>query len=212
MSFLRRTEIPITVAAITTIIMLTDLFSGDITVRAVSTMLQSWAIILAGFALGIGALSLLRLHISTIRRQGSGWIMSVIIIFSMVTVLFSGLADLNLANPIFRFILDNIYMTLYAGAWAFEGVFLVYGMYRSFKIRNIESLILFLSAVLMIIRNTAIWEVIFGPWAVIPGTWILDVPNLGGQRALMITSALGIIVLGLRILLGKERGYIRAGG
>jgi len=212
MSFIRRTEIPITIAAIMTLIMLLDLFTGDPTLRAASTMLQSWAIILAGFALGIGAVSLLRLHTTNIKRKRPGWYGSVLIIFFTAAVLVTGLMDLNLANPILRFILDNMYMRLYAAAWAFEGIFLIYGLYRAFKIRNLDSLILSVTAFFCIIRNAAVAEVFFGPAAFAPGTWILDVPNLGGIRALMIASSLGILMLGLRTLLGKERGYIRTGG
>ena len=212
MSFMHRSEIPITIAAATTIIMLVDLFTGNPTIQAVSTMLQSWAIILAGFALGIGAFSLLRLHTNIVRKQKSGWYGSAIILCFTIVVLFFGLVDLNLANPIFRFILDNMYIRLYAAAWAFQGVFMVYGLYKAFKIRNLESAVLFVATIFAIIKNTAIWEVTLGSWIVVPGTWILDVPNLGGQRALMIASALGILALGLRTLLGKERGYIRTGG
>lgn len=212
MSFMRRTEIPIIIAATMTVVMLIDLFSGNPTVRTISSTFQSWAIILAGFALGIGAFSLLRLHTNNIRRRERGWYGSVIIIFFTIAVLGTGLMDLNLANPIFRFILDNMYIRLYAAAWAFQGVFMVFGLYRAFKIRNLESGVLFVTAVFAIIKNTSIWEVFLGPSVFIPGTWILDVPNLAGQRALMITSALGIIVLGLRTLLGKERGYLRTGG
>ncbi len=38
--------------------------------------------------------------------------------------------------------------------------------------------------------------------------WIMNSPNLAGQRAIMIGIALGVISMSLRLLLGIERGYL----
>jgi len=38
--------------------------------------------------------------------------------------------------------------------------------------------------------------------------WINGVPNLAGQRGIMICSAIGAISVSLRVLLGLERTYL----
>jgi hypothetical protein len=38
--------------------------------------------------------------------------------------------------------------------------------------------------------------------------WIMGVPNLAGQRAIMIGIALGVISMCLRVILGIERTYL----
>ena len=38
--------------------------------------------------------------------------------------------------------------------------------------------------------------------------WIMSVPNLAGQRAILIGIALGVASLSLRILLGVERSHL----
>ncbi len=38
--------------------------------------------------------------------------------------------------------------------------------------------------------------------------WIMTVPNLSGQRAIMIGIALGIISTSLKLILGLERSYL----
>jgi hypothetical protein len=38
--------------------------------------------------------------------------------------------------------------------------------------------------------------------------WIMNAPNLAGQRAIMIGISLGVISMSLRLLLGIERSYL----
>ena len=38
--------------------------------------------------------------------------------------------------------------------------------------------------------------------------WIMNSPNLAGQRAIMIGISLGVIATSLRLILGVERSYL----
>ena len=38
--------------------------------------------------------------------------------------------------------------------------------------------------------------------------WIMSVPNLAGQRAIVIGIALGVVSLSLRVILGVERSHL----
>jgi hypothetical protein len=40
------------------------------------------------------------------------------------------------------------------------------------------------------------------------GDWIMVVPNVATMRAIMICIVMGSVSLGLRTLLGMERGYL----
>jgi hypothetical protein len=208
---LRRVEIPLAISSIITIIILIDTFSGVAAIRTVSTTLQSWAIILAGFALGLGALNLIGRQIRQLQRREM-IIRSAGTLLLLVVVIITGLADLTLQHPVYRFITDNAYSKLYGTGWSFQYFFLFFGMYRAYRVRNIDSFFMFLASVLLILKSGTIFQAFLGPNAVVPGQWILDVPSKAGQRAIIIASALGIISIGFRVLTGKERGYIRAGG
>ncbi|MBS7657524.1 hypothetical protein KEJ33_06345 [Candidatus Bathyarchaeota archaeon] len=208
MSLMRRIEIPLTISGIIVGIILIDTFSGDKTVRAISTTLQSWAIILAGAAMGIGAINLIRRQIRNIQSKRM-IVRSVGIIVLLLVMLASGVVDLNLQNPVYTFIVNNFYSKIYGAGWAFQYFFLYYGLYRAYRVRNVDSLFLFIGSVLIILKSAAIFQVIMGDPIVMLGDWILSVPNLAGNRAIIIASSLGIVLLGLRVLLGKERGFLR---
>jgi hypothetical protein len=86
--------------------------------------------------------------------------------------------------------------------------FYVSGAYRTFRLKSLRTAALALSAVLIILAN-APW--IQNPFPIVGefAYWLLNNPNMAGSRAIVITGAIGAIVLGLRVLLGLERGAMR---
>jgi hypothetical protein len=124
----------------------------------------------------------------------------------------SGLADLSLNHPVFRFVTDHIYSKLYGTGWSFQYFFLFYGMYRAYRIKNLDSFFMVISSVLLIFNKGTIFEALLGDIAVFPGNWVVQVPVLGGTRAIIVASSIGILLIGYRVILGKERGFLRAGG
>jgi hypothetical protein len=212
MSILRRSELPLAISGIMVFVILIDSFIDNPSIRAVSTTFQSWAIILAGFALGIGAINLIKRQVLNIQRGEIAFRSAGIIVLLLITM-GSGLADLTLNHPIYLFITNNIYSKLYGTGWSFQYFFLFYGLYRAYRIKNVDSFFMVLSSVLLILNKGTIFEAILGNTiAVLPGDWVLKVPVTAGQRAIIIASSIGILLIGYRVLLGKERGFLRAGG
>lgn len=208
MSFLRRIEVPLTISSIVVAIILLDTFSGDKTVRAISTTIQSWAIILAGAAMGIGAINLVRRQVRNIQARQMV-VRSAGILILLGVMLGSGIVDLNLQNPVYKFITENFYSAIYGAGWSFQYFFLFYGLYRAYRVRNLDSALMCIASVLVILRSAPIFELVIGPYALIGGDWMLNVVSLAGNRAIIIASSIGILLIGLRVMLGKERGYLR---
>jgi hypothetical protein len=44
-------------------------------------------------------------------------------------------------------------------------------------------------------------------WIPEANKWIMDIPNMSGQRGIIITSAIGSMAIGLRVVLGIERSH-----
>jgi hypothetical protein len=62
-------------------------------------------------------------------------------------------------------------------------------------------------AVVMMLRNAPVGPALFPPVGTL-GDWVLQVPAMANNRAVSLASSLGIIALGVRTLLGLERGYM----
>ena len=84
-------------------------------------------------------------------------------------------------------------------------------MYRTFRIRSLRTAVFAMLAVTMIILN-APWLSAPYPIATTISFWLLDNPSMAGARAMVLCGGIGGIILGIRILLGLERGALRATG
>jgi hypothetical protein len=88
--------------------------------------------------------------------------------------------------------------------------------YRAFRAKNAEATVLLASAFLVLLGRTFIGKLISfwvpldraGPDIPRLTEWIMNVPNLAGQRAIMIGIALGVVSTSLKLILGIERSYL----
>jgi len=115
----------------------------------------------------------------------------------------------GLENSMFRTFFDNILMPILATMFSLLAFFIASAAYRAFRARNVLASLLLLAALLVMIR--------FNPW--IPGAnyvakasnWLMNVPNLAAQRAIVIGVGLGMVATALKVILGIERGYMGKG-
>ena len=64
-----------------------------------------------------------------------------------------------------------------------------------------------IAAILIMLGKAPVGEMIWSKFPTI-STWLMDIPNTVGQRAIMIGAAIGGFATSLRILLGIERGHL----
>ena len=76
--------------------------------------------------------------------------------------------------------------------------------YRAYKASNRYAAVLLVAGLLVLLRNAPVTAVVWGGFQTI-GSWVLDVVNMSGTRAIMIGATIGAISLLVKILLGKER-------
>ena len=74
------------------------------------------------------------------------------------------------------------------GQWACLAFYVASASYRAFRARNLEATVLLGSAILVMLGATPVGGVIWSKFPVIQ-RWLIDIPNMTGQRALLIGAA-----------------------
>jgi hypothetical protein len=170
-----------------------------------ATELKNFSSILGAFAVGMGAAMMLKIHSIKIAQKSKGWLYSIITILIIGTMVFSGLVY-GKNSTLFLWLFNNVQIGVGGMFSGIRALFVISASYRAFRIKNLESTILLSSAVIILFMGAPLGIVVFPPISDI-GKWILDVPNTAGFRGMIIGSFLGMMGVGIRLLIGKERTY-----
>lgn len=200
-----RREIPVLVTFIAGASIVLGFFINIPFLKFASRELLNWAVLVAAFALALGAGNLTRLHLTNITKRGKHWPYSIILLVSLYGYLLYGL----IKGPS-----DRGYQWLFNGAlvpgnstvFSLNGFFIISAAYRTWRLRNWRATILVIAALLVVLGRVGVGQVVWpalGPLS----DWIMTYPNTAGMRGIVIGAALGTISLGLRIILGLERRH-----
>jgi hypothetical protein len=182
--------------------------------------------IIAVFAFFLGGGNLLRVHITKLQRKKTDWEYSVVTLFGFIVMLTIGLfkignpggiaASPTMAGSLFQEIFDFVLIPLGATMYSLLAFFVASASYRAFRAKNKEATILLIAAFIILLGRTP-FGMYLTAWVPesydilqIPNMaiWIMNSPNLAGQRAILIGIGLGVVSMSMRIILGVERTYL----
>jgi len=177
---------------------------------------NDWIQIIAGFAIFLGILNLLKVSSEKIYKKSKGWGYAAITIVGFLIMTIAGLYEgKDYQNPgtSFYWIYFTMFFPLNSTMFAILAFFVASASYRAFRARNKEATLLLLAAIFLMLGRTPLGDYLSG-WA--PdgwqlkniSDWIMDFPQTAGQRAIMIGIALGIISTSLRVITGLERTFV----
>lgn len=194
--------IPKIILSLSIIITLGSYFFYYQPVDAFVTLLFGYAVVIAAFSLPIGAINLIQRNINSIIKRQKDWYLNVwlLICATIMTVLgvFFGAKDTN-----YNWIYQNVYQPISSTLTALPAFFVVSAAYRSFRARNVEAMLLLLSAVAIMLYNAPIGPALFPPIGNL-GVWLSNYPQTTGNRVIFISWALGLVALSARYIFGKE--------
>lgn len=199
-----RNTLPVIVGMIAAVIVFINYFVSNPIINETTALLRNNVTLISAFALVLGAANLLQVNYRywATKREGLWWAGPIYLILFPIL----GIAGI-MNNPLYNFIYTNIGLPAEVAITSFVGFFIIQGMYRALKIRNIESLLITLSTFLIILGRIPVGGIIWGGFAPIHD-WLLLVTGTAGVRALLIVYGFGIVSMGVRAVLGYERTQI----
>lgn len=218
-----RTTVPVVVAFITGLLFVVSFFFNENTwIGGISQELRVWVTIVGGFTLLLGVVSIVRVNWSAVTRRREGWVYRL---FTLVSVFAMALPSVlpSSWSPLFGRAEGSIYDWLFlyldspmmATMFAMLAFFIASAAYRAFRARSAESIILLLTAIMVMLWRVPMGEAFLN---LFPGdiptwlnTYVMNGVNMSVQRGILVGAALGAASMSLRIILGIERTYMGRG-
>jgi len=200
-----RRELPVLLAGLSGVLMVVEYFFSPKILKTWGSEMQNWGIIIAAFALGLAAVNLIRTHTKRVVARRGEWWNSVLLLVALFATVISGV--ISRQTPVFKFLFEKMITPLGAAFYSMVAYYLLSAAYRTFRARSWEATALLLSGIIVMLGRAPVGEVI---WKHFPAVadWIMKYPNLAGSRGVLIGAAVGTVGVGIRIILGIDRGYL----
>lgn len=139
-----------------------------------------WYDIIAGFAVFLGSLNLLKLHLTRVARKSKNWQYSIFSVVGFLLMIIFGFVyhgsevewgkHLDAKDSYFYWMYWYIYQPLSTTMFALLAFFVASASYRAFRIRNYEATLLLISGIILMLGRVPIGSLI--PWWVVGGMYI----------------------------------------
>lgn len=172
----------------------------------ISGDIKNFSSIIAGFALFLGLIGILRLHANNVMKKTSVSPYSASLLVVLLIYLLVGLGYGQQSTE-FKWIYNTIYGPLTATTYALLAFWVCSAAYRAFTMKSIESAILVITGLLVFFGVTPLSAAI-SPVFPAANTFISNVLNVAGRRGMDIGIGIGILAFGFRIILGIERSWM----
>jgi hypothetical protein len=213
MNLLKRT-IPLVIAFVMGVMMAGQYYVPSQESQNLLEVTTRWDRIITGFAVFIGAYSLLHLHWGKIKQKVAGWGYSAFVFIGCGGTIVFGLYNGGeffwndkQEDTMFDWIYSYIQVPAGATIFSILAFFIASAAYRTFRARTWESTVLLVTAIIVMIGRVPIGTLISQH---IPDVadWIMAVPNLAAKRGILLGVSLGAIATSLKIIFGIEKAYL----
>lgn len=177
-------------------------------VLSANKTLLNWGVLVAAFAILVGTIDIFKMHFEWTRTKAKGqWPFSVILLGILAVTLVTGaygvLAGAGVSYYPFQWLYNAFYTPSSATMYAILVFYMASAAFRAFRIRNAQAFLLVVVGFIVMLANVGIGYVIW-PGFIPLGNWINTYLVAAAYRPIVIGAGLGIIITGLRALLGRE--------
>ena len=175
--------------------------------------LDTWLIIVAAFALPLGAVNVFMINFSKISKRSKGWPYSIVILAGLVAMGAIGISGAYRQDSLsqFQYLFQNIVSPLQSTMFSLLSFYVASAAYRAFRARNLDAAILLVSAIVVMMGRIPFGDMLSKGSMTPLSEWLMTIPNTAAQRGIIIGAALGAASMSIRIILGIERTYLGSG-
>lgn len=204
--------IPAAIGIAVSLVVLVGTFVPQQTLLAARLLFVDWAVILGGLAVLLGVLNLLLVNVRRTQSRETGSAYGLLTALALVTTLGVGVlegvsggqAGLYEPGQITNVLFRGVVAPSLAALTGLITVFLIVAAVRLMRTRPDGWSALFLGAAVVVLVG---WVPLGAAFAGRFRDWVLRVPAAAGARGILLGTALGIVLIGLRFLTGAERPY-----
>ncbi|MCX7765516.1 MAG: hypothetical protein N2246_02265 [Candidatus Sumerlaeia bacterium] len=208
-----RRQIPFLITTFVGVFMTAKFFLKLHLVENIANEIEQWGVIIIACAMVLGITNIFRINLLAIVRRRPDWQYKVILLASFLITAVSGFVVFAVTGDIagenvFNFIFLHIYLPLGSTMYALLAFYIASAAFRAFRAKNIEATLMLSAAILVMLGRVPLGMAISDIFPQV-ANWIMAVPNTAGQRGIIMGAAIGVIALGLKVILGIERPYLR---
>lgn len=199
-------EIPVVLTSLCILLMVSEFYVNvPESIMLTNVTLRSFTTILAAAALILGNVLLFVSHTKKLSDRRKEWYFSIIFMISFFITALLGLKSVR--DPTFLWIYNSMTAPIGGTLYSLTGFYITVAAYRVFRARNLTATILLGTAFIVFVAYIPIGAV------AIPGItqlsdWIMSFPNTAGYRGMFMGIALGIVGMGIRVFIGKQREHL----
>lgn len=166
-----------------------------------TTHLFEWGILLAAFALLLGAVNVVIVHTRRIQAGQPGWTLSLVLVIALVTVLFAGMVSAGgLASPLMDWLFSAIIGPGYAALFALLAFFMAGAAFALLRFDRKGGGWLLLGVLLMSAAQTPAIRSALPAQFSSAVVWLLDTPVMASLRGVLLGAGVALVTLALRFL------------
>ena len=185
-------------------------FSPHAASQATYKEIANWGRVISPFVLVLAVVTLIQTHWHRIQRRTEHWQYSLVVFAGMLAMVITGIPS-GPQHPAFAWLFNNVQVPMDATMFSLLAFFIASAAYRAFRARTFEATLLLVTAVIVMLGNVPVGDLLWPDAASNARQWILDNPNLSARRGIILGVSLGAISQSIRIILGIERSYLGGG-
>ena len=196
-------QIPLVLCFLFGIVMILTEFSPHTASQATYTEIANWGRVISPFVFVLAVITLIQTHWTRIQRRVEHWQYSLVVFFGMIVMVAAGLPT-GPQHPAFQWLFNNVQVPMDATMFSLLAFFIASAAYRAFRARTFEATLLLVTAVIVMVGNVPVGDLLWPDAAANARQWILDNPNLSARRGIILGVSLGAISQSIRIILGID--------